>query len=253
MPGRVVDPPVFVDAILSMIELILAVVITLAMFVQGAAGFGSALIAMPIIIQLIGLSVAAPTFALVAQTAGVIVLLRYRQNLDPRRVWRLLAASLIAIPLSIQVAHSLPEHLVMIGLGIIMLAYALYALLVPQMPELKNPRWGYVFGFANGLLHGAYNTGGPPLVIYGSAARWQPADFKTNLQTVFLINGMLVIATHLLKGNITPPVLHYYAIMLPGVLIGLAAGFALDRFISPELFRRAILVMLIVLGLTLIF
>jgi uncharacterized membrane protein YfcA len=217
------------------------------------SGFGSALIAMPIIIQLIGLSVAAPTFALVAQTAGVIVLLRYRQNLDPRRVWRLLAASLVAIPISIQVAQALPQQLAMMGLGIFMLVYAVYALVVPHMPELKNPRWGYVFGFANGLLHGAYNTGGPPLVIYGSAARWQPADFKSNLQTVFLINGMLVIATHLLKGSITVQVLHYYAIMLPGVFIGLIGGFALDRYISPERFRRAILVMLIILGLTLIF
>src|SRR5690242_2049093 len=69
-----------------MIELTLLGIITLAMFVQGAAGFGSALIAMPIIIQLLGLKVAAPTFALVAQTAGIIVLIRYRQNIDPRRV-----------------------------------------------------------------------------------------------------------------------------------------------------------------------
>lgn len=237
---------------LGLSELSLMGIMALAMFVQSAAGFGSALIAMPLIIQVLGLAVAAPAFALIGQTSGLIMMLRYRDSLDWRAVSRLLAASLLAIPLSIAVAQRIDQQLALAGLGLVMLAYAGYTLFGPQLPEIQNPRWGYLFGFFNGLLHGAYNTGGPPLVIYGTAARWSPREFKSNIQTVFFINGLMVILTHLLHGNITPRVLHAYVIMLPGLALGLLLGFLLDKRIPPELFRRAVLVLLIILGITLI-
>ena len=234
-------------------DLIIALVTLGAIFVQGAAGFGSALIAMPILSELIGLKIASPLFALVGQTAGVFLLLRYRQHLHVRGLWRLFAASLCGIPISITLTQNLDQHVAMAILGIVIIAYSLYGLIGPGVPELRDSRWDYVFGFANGLLHGAYNTGGPPLVIYGTAKRWLPAEFKTNLQTLFFINGLLVIGTYTLKGSYDAVVLHYYLVMFIPIIVGLMLGQLLDRWMAPEIFRRAVLVLLIVLGLTLIF
>lgn len=235
-----------------MTEIVIAVIVAFAMFIQGATGFGSALVTMPFLIQFLGLQVATPLFALVGQSAVIVMLLRYREHWHLRSIWRILAASLAAIPLSIMLAESVDSHLAMVILGLIMIAYALYGLFGPHIPYIKDERWGFVFGFANGLLHGAYNTGGPPLVIYGNARRWNPGEFKGNLQSIFFINGLLVVATHWLKGNVTPEVLHYYAVMMPGVLVGLFLGFRLDSYIQPETFRRAVLILLIILGVSLV-
>ena len=86
-------------------------------------------------------------------------------------------------------------------LGIVSIAYALYALSGLTMPELQE-RWGIVFGLFSGLLHGAYNVGGPPLVMYGVSRRWKPTLFKCNMASTFFVMGAFVIAAHFQQGNI---------------------------------------------------
>jgi uncharacterized membrane protein YfcA len=234
-------------------ELIVILLILFAMAVQGAIGFGSALIAMPILISVLSLKTASPLFALLGQTAGIIQLLHYRQHFQIRGLWRIFAASLCAIPIGITIAQVVDQHLALAVLGLLIIGYALYGLFGTGVPELHDSRWDYVFGFANGLLHGAYNTGGPPLAIYGNAKRWPPAEFKTNLQTLFFINGLIVIGTHIAKGNYTETVMHYYFVMVIPVFVGLLIGQYTDRWVAPETFRRAVLVLLILLGIKLLF
>jgi uncharacterized protein len=234
-------------------EFILIVIMLCAMFVQGAVGFGSALIAMPVLITLLGTDTAGPLFALIAQTAGIILLIRYHQHFQVRGLWRLFAASLCGIPLGILLVQRLDQTLALALLGVVMIIYALYSLFSVDVPLLKDRRWGFVFGFANGILHGAYNTGGPPLVIYGNAVRWSPTEFKTNLQTLFFINGLIVIGAHAFNGHYTSEVFRYYALLVIPMIAGLLLGQQTDRVIAPARFRQAVLVLLIVLGLTLIF
>jgi hypothetical protein len=157
------------------------------------------------------------------------------------------------IPLGIALANRADQTLVLALLGMLMIGYALYSLLSPTVPYLRTDRWGILFGMFNGLLAGAYNTGGPPLVIFGNARRWQATHFKTNLQAVLFMNTLVVMSSHLIKGNITPTVLQYYGLLLPANLIGLWLGYQTDRFISADRFRQMVLVLLLILGLTLIF
>lgn len=233
-------------------DLSVALIILGAMFIQGAIGFGSALIAMPVLISLISFKTASPLFALIGQTGGIIQLLHYRQHFHVRGLWRLFVASLCAIPLGILLVQAIDQQVALRILGGIIVLYSLYTLMAARVPELRDPRWGFVFGFANGLLHGAYNTGGPPLVIYGNARRWPPAEFKTNLQTLFFINGLIVIATHAINGHYTATVFHYYAVMVIPLMAGLVLGHQMDRWIAPETFRRMVLVLLLIIGLKLI-
>ena len=116
-------------------------------------------------------------------------------------------------------------------------------------PRLKHPAWAYGFGFLAGVLGGAYNTSGPPVVIYGNCRRWPPAEFKGNLQGFFLVNDLLVVAGHALSRNLAPPVLRDYLIALPALALGLFVGSKLDQRLDPELFRKVVLVLLVVMGL----
>lgn len=237
-----------------MSELIAMFTLFIATFIQGAIGFGSALIAMPILIQLLGIAVAAPLFAIVAQTGGLMTMIYYRQSLRLASLRQLCLGAFIGILPGITLARLVDEHVAMVVLGIIIIFYALYALVSPRLPEIKDKRWGYVFGFLYGLLHGAYNTGGPPLVIYGNTQRWNSAEFKTNLQAMFFIIGFFVVGTHaFIKHSLTPQVWHYYVRLVPATFGGLLLGYQLDKILKPEMFRKLVLLMLIVLGLTLIF
>jgi hypothetical protein len=141
------------------------------------------------------------------------------------------------------------EPVALTVLGAIISGYALYALFEPKPPELNHPAWAAVFGLLAGLLGGAYNTSGPPVVVYGNARRWSPAEFKSHLQGFFLLNSVLVVAGHLISGNYTAPVWQHYLIALPGLALGIFLGVSLDRRINPQIFRKLVLVMLLVVGL----
>jgi uncharacterized membrane protein YfcA len=75
--------------------------------------------------------------------------------------------------------------------------------------------------------------------------------FKANLQGCFLIITVVAILTHYLSGNINADVLTNSLIAIPFVLIGSLAGFYLDRFINPAIFRKIVLGLLLILGITL--
>lgn len=236
-----------------MIEPLVIPVIFFAIFIQTLIGFGSGLIAMPLLIGLLGVNDAAALFSLIGLTNGTILLLRYRNDWEWQHIWRLWIASFVMIPIGVVAASQLDQQLVMIFLGIMTTAYAAYALVGNHMPQIRNQRWSYGFGAAAGLLHGAYNTGGPPLVIYGSSQNWQPGEFKGNIQGLFYINGLLVISSHFFTGHFTDGVLEHYLLLLPVLFMASFLGLRLERYVNPARFRQGVLVLLIVLGLTLIF
>lgn len=235
------------------VEVIVALVLALATTVQSLAGFGMALVSMPFLVSALTLPVAAPLFAIVAMCTEVILIFRYRHSFTVHSIWRLSLGSMLGIPIGIWGATLLPENLVTMLLGVLLIGYALYGFASPHLPELKNPRWGYAFGAVAGLLSGAYNTGGPPYVIYGTCRRWEPQEFKVNLQTVFFISSVTVIAGHTVAGRMNADVLSLVIYALIGMGIGLTLGGFLERFISPRIFKRLVLAMLLVIGLTLIF
>lgn len=236
-----------------MTELPILLILFFAFFVQALTGFGAALIAMPFMISLVGVQIAVPMFALISQTGRIGMLHQYRKDWNWRSMWRISVGSLIAIPIGVWGAHQIDEQIVMVLLGIITAGYAIFALSGMGIPQIKNQRWSYGVGMLSGLLQGAYNTGGPPLVMYGNSQQWQAGEFKSNIQSIIFINGVLAISTHAAAGNINSSMLTQYLLAVPIILIAQKIGFALDKYINPALFRKGVLILLVLVGLRLIF
>ncbi len=232
--------------------MIVTLIVFFAIFVQSASGFGLALISMPLLVGLIGIGTATPLVALVGVTAEVVLLRRYWGALNFTAVKRLSFASIIGIPLGVYVLREVDGRIITAILGIIVAGYALYALFAPRLPLLEQPGWGYGFGFLGGVLSGAYNTSGPPVIIYGTCRRWEPAVFKGNLQAYFLLNSVFTLTAHTISGNFTAVVWQNYLWALPGIGLGLVVGHWADGRIQPAQFRKGVLLLLILLGIRLV-
>jgi uncharacterized membrane protein YfcA len=226
----------------------ISAIIFLAIFTQAVSGFGVSLVAMSLLVNIIGIREATPLVALVATTAELIILIYYRHAFNLRAVTRLSAAAIVGIPLGLIFLQQVAVEVVTAGLGILLLAYSLYALLGLALPQLNHPNWAYGFGFIGGVLGGAYNTSGPPVIIYGTCQGWPPAEFKSNLQGFFILISSLAAIGHALSGNLTSTVWQNYLYALPGIILGIVVGFNLDKRIKPQRFRQVILILLLVLG-----
>ena len=224
----------------------------LAVFTQCLSGFGVALVAMALLPSMIGIHVATPLVAVIALVLEIILVYRYRQSLEVHAIWRIVLAALLGTPLGVYLLSNVNENISLTVLGIVITGYAVYALLGLKMPRLDGSAWAYLAGWFGGLLGGAYNTSGPPVILYADCRRWPPDVFKSNLQGYFLISSVAVVASHILNGNLTPQVWNIFWWTIPFILVGLVAGLGLGRWLNPVIFRRLVLVLLIVMGIRLI-
>lgn len=235
------------------LSLFLFGILALAAFTESVSGFGAALVAMAFLPFLIGIQQAVPLVALVSLVLQIVLLLYYRAAVNLQAMRRVIFGSLLGIPLGIYFLRGVDEQIVLRLLGIVLVSYAVYALLKLHLPAFANPNWGWLFGFVAGILGGAYNTSGPPVVIYGQSQNWNPAAFKANLQSFFLVNSAIVLLGHALSGNVTPQIMNYFLIALPALALGIFVGLQLNRRIDPLRFRQIVQGLLIVLGLRLMF
>jgi uncharacterized membrane protein YfcA len=196
--------------------------------------------------------VGAPLLAVVSLPMNVALLFAQRHSFRPGEIWRLTLATVFAVPLGILAVRFLDERIVLAALGLVLIGYSAYALLGPRLPALAHPGWAYLFGFFSGILGGAYNTGGPPAVIYGACRNWAPGEFRSNLQALFLVTNVFVLAGHAATGNFTAEVSSQLWVAVPALIAGMGVGLGTARFIPRAGFRKLVLVMLIALGIKLV-
>ncbi len=224
-----------------------------ATFTQSLSGFGVAMVAMSLLTPSLGIQVSTPLVALIAIVLEIVLLVYYRQGVNIRAIWPIAAWSIVGVPVGVLILKRIDDRIALAILGAVIMGYALYALLTPKLPELRGRGWGYGAGFAAGMLGGAYNTAGPPVIVYGDFRRWKPAEFKGNLQSFFVFNTVAIIISHAAAGNFTADIWRLFWLSLPALGLGIAAGLALERRLNPAAFRKVVLGLLVLLGLRLIF
>lgn len=162
----------------------------------------------------------------------------------------------------------------------------------PASPKIKHrgrrtidhPLVGVAVGLASGVLGGALNEAGPPVVIYLTLKQWPKDDVKATLQVVsalpplplracvltcvtcthlractfflpslqvyFTLVSLAVVTMMACRGILQPRHLYYDATGLPAAVLGASAGVCLYRRIDQELFGRILVAAMLVGGVT---
>jgi uncharacterized membrane protein YfcA len=229
----------------------IVVIVFLASLVQSLSGFGFALTVMPLFTFIVGLQTAAPTVALTALIVYSINLVRYRRAIEVREVLRLGIASAFGVPLGIWVLTNMDETLVKQVMGSILIVYAAYVLARPTASWRPSRYWVYPAGFFAGCLSGAYNTPGPPVILYGSLRQWPRDEFRAVLQAIFFVNGALVVSSHVIAHRVNGEVLTFLLGAVPALMAGILVGSRLDRLVDRTRFRIIVASLVGLMGLAL--
>lgn len=223
-------------------------------FVQTTAGFGAALVVGPLLLGLgvLSLSEAVAMMSLTWVCLNVVMLRHYHQVVLWPAIARLIAGLVPAVGIGVAARQVVPEQWGVGVLGVVVIAFAVYSLVGPALPRLRDPRWGYLFGAGSGLLSGAYTTGGPPIAIYAMCRGWDPGPFRGSFAAVGIVSSSMVALSSALAGNFTTTSLRYVPAALAGLGAGVVLGFRLTGRMSTTVFRRIVLLLLIAIGLRLI-
>jgi len=231
--------------------LIVAAVLFLATLVRSTLGFGEALIAVPLLALLIPVTVAAPVAALVSITVAAVVVVQDWRHIQIRSAARLIVSTLFGIPLGLLLLTRVPEPMVKAMLAIIIIAFSLQAMRAKRR-RVASDGVAWLFGFAAGVLGGAYGMNGPPLALYGSLRGWSPGEFRATLQGYFLPASAVGMLGYWTVGLWTPSVTHFYLRSLPAVIVAIVVGRAVNQRMSARRFSVAVYSGLIVVGAVLL-
>jgi uncharacterized membrane protein YfcA len=227
-------------------------VVFVATLIRSAFGFGEALIAVPLLALFVPVEVAAPLAVLLSVTVAVVVILEDWRRVHLASAWRLVLSTFFGIPIGLLLLTAVPDTIVKAALAAVIIAFSAYCLARASPPALPDDRLAWLFGFAAGVLGGAYGINGPPLVVYASLRRWSAPQFRATLQAYFLPASAVGLVGYWLAGVWGPSVTRYYVLSLPVAAISILLGRAVHRRMDGDSFLRYVHAAVIATGVALL-
>jgi hypothetical protein len=227
-----------------------SLVICLASLTCGLAGFGFALVSVPLLINFVlpQPQVVVPTVLLLTNLSNCIVLIKARTWIDVKRIWLLGLAGVLATPLGTYLLVVLDTHALNVFIGVVTSLSALALMLGLRRP-IRNEKLALLpVGVLSGLLSGSTAMGGPPVVLFMTNQGTEKQVFRANLTLYFTLLGLSTIPSQIVGGLLTKDVVVYALGALPALTLGTLAGIELARRTREEVFRKLALVIVVASG-----
>ena len=222
-------------------------------FINGLAGFGTALFALGFWLQIME-PVQAVAVAVVLSVASGLqgVWLVRHAILDHRaRLARFLVPGLLGIPLGVALLNVLDAAALKLVIAVFLVLYGGFFSARRALPRIERPLplVDGAVGFAGGVLGGAASLSGALPTMWCSMRPWPKAETRAVLQPFNV--GVLgtTIAVLAVGGAYTSRTLTLVAIALPVTMMAAQAGIALFKRLEDEAFRRLLVAMMLVSGL----
>ena len=231
---------------------IIALILFTAAFIQGFSGFGFAIVSIPLLVFLIGVKAAIPLAALLGLVINIYLIIKLHQHINISELKNVLIGAVIGIPFGVYFLANTDAGAIETFLGVLILAFAIVSLIGKFQPKSINPNWGYGFGLVAGVLGGAFNTNGPPVLIYFYLSGFDKFKQKASITGFFLVNSVMIVIWHAVSGLTNSAILLDFAYYLPFVVAGFVIGDHFFGKVSPELFNKIILIGLVIMGIFLV-
>lgn len=217
-------------------------VLLLAYFVRGISGFGSGLIAVPLLALKFPLPQVVPFVLLTDFSASAMIGGIHFQHVAKREIKRLLPASLVGVTLGTTLLVSLPATALLFTLAAFILVFALRFMLLRPGPFVPvSTLWAYPAAVTGGAVGGMFGTGGPPYVIYLSHRIQDKGRLRATLSGLFVMDGLIRIVTFLLAGLLLDWQIWLHALAaMPIVVVALYTGSHIHTRLSNVQMQRMV-------------
>lgn len=231
-----------------------ALCIGIASVIGGATGFGTALIATPVMLM-IGFAV--PEVVFVNLVAGLITRIgaayHLREHISWGRVALLGGGSLPGAWLGAVTLGLVPEQYLKPAAGIVVMLCGVAMALPTRTETARAPSTTahVLTGSVGGYLGTTTSLNGPPPVLLLMRARLPPLAFIADLAGYFIVANIMALGVLWFHDEITESMFWpRLPIFVTAAVIGNVAGLAIARRLPPGVFRSAVIVLVIAAGAT---
>ncbi|HLG49347.1 MAG TPA: sulfite exporter TauE/SafE family protein [Reyranella sp.] len=223
-------------------------------FVNGLSGTGYGLVSLGFWLHAMPPTTAAPLVALCSVCGHVQSLPKIWKGLIWSRLWPFLVGGLVGVPLGTALLSHVEIKPLKMGVGLLLIFYCSWMAFVRRPPViLAGGRLAdSIAGLGGGVLGGMASLSGPIPVIWTQLRGWNMLAQRGINQPFNMSVLAFSVVTAAIAGFLDRTFFLWAAMVLPVTVIGAQVGLRLFRRINEAQFRRIILVLLGLSGLTLI-
>ena len=217
----------------------------LGSFVFSAVGFGMALAMAPILLLILEPQQVVVLANSMIVLATVMILAQTWRHYRWRQSRLFVVAGLPPVALGVFLLHVAAPTVLRISIAGLILAIAVANLCDVRIPGARTRLAAVGFGFTTTLLTTTLSIGGFVAGIYAIEQDWTREQMRATLAVYFLLAGALGLALYAVTGLIPREMVHDIGVGAPAVVVGALAGGWLSRRMSLEVFRYAVLSVII--------
>lgn len=224
-------------------------------FVSGLAGFAFSAVAGAFVLHVRAPTEAVPLMMACSIVVQGISLAMLRNTMTWQGSLAFVVGGVLGIPPALYLLQHVETGLFRVGFGIFLAAYAAYMLFRPAVAlvrQVQSRRRDAMVGFAGGFVGGLTAMPGALPTIWCDL-RGLPKNQQRGLVQPFIATMQLLALLLMMSRSAIPTgMLNDFIITLPALLTGTAAGIVMFGRVNEMIFRRVILVVLLVAGLGLL-
>jgi hypothetical protein len=213
---------------------------------QGLAGFGGALVSIPLILLYAEPRWAAPVVVLCYTINRIPAIFLLRKNLMWDHSLLLVAAAIPGALLGGLLLKSMEPGIIMKIMGMVLILFSAYKVIAPEFKLVFSKIWTLPTGLLSGMLGAAIGTDGPPVVVYAALKPWNKEQVVGMLQSFFLFTNFVVLGSYWVHGLLTASVLKASGVAAPFAVAGILLALRINKRMSQ---RRFEVILSIVIGL----
>ncbi len=217
---------------------------------QGLSGFGFSILAIPLISFIMPPQTSVPILLIYSIIINIVVLSSSRKSVNLKKIWLLLAGAMLAVPLGTRLLIILPEFVIRVFIGILILIFGILLLIGFRIKFTRSRVIMLPIGFISGILGACISISGPPIIIYFANQQTEKQEFRGNLAIYFFLLNLITVPVFFLNGLLTEQVVKFSLLYSPALLLGVVAGSLLSHKIKDNHFRQITLYLLIIMGIT---
>jgi len=232
-----------------------AFVTTLILFsgslIQGLAGFGGALISIPLILLYAEPRWAAPVVVLCYTINRLPAMVVLRKNLMWDHSLLLIAAAIPGALFGGLLLKSMEPGFIMKIMGTVLILFSAYKVIAPEFKLVFSKIWAVPTGLLSGILGAAIGTDGPPVVVYAALKPWSKEQVVGMLQSFFVITNFIVLGSYWVHGLLTASVLQVSGVAAPFAVAGILLAIRVNRRMSQRRFEVILSILIGLMGVLL--
>lgn len=227
-------------------------VVLLAYIIFGMSGFGSTLIAVPLLVHVMPLKFAIPVVLLLDTIGAFSLGFKLRAQMWKAEFVSMVPFLVAGLIVGALVLVNVPTQWLILCLGIFVLIFG-SDYLVRRQSRVQLPRWCVApIGFIAGITSSAFGVGGPIYVFYFAARGATPEQIRATVPAVFSFTTVARIAIFLGIGLFNREVLITAALLLAPMALGMWCGHRLHGRLTRDQAVRMVGVLLLFSGVSLI-